>query len=186
MNTNPHNAPHNPPDDPMNSAPSSGSGPDSEPDFGQATLRLIAGLPAPAGLEERVQKALRAAPSGRVLGDGRVLAWPTRFRARIASGTIMESNWMRAAAAAAIVFVVVGGGWGVYSRVQPGPAGKVIVMPQLMPRSGGISGAGAIRVPATIPGPKVKQPATKPATPRKAVTSQHPATAPMPQPAASQ
>ena len=68
----------------------------------------------------------------------------------------MESNWMRAAAAAAIVFVVVGGGWGVYSRVQPGPAGKVIVMPQLVPSSGGISGAGAIRVPATIPGPTMK------------------------------
>jgi hypothetical protein len=128
MNSNPHNA--------MNA------------DSGEETLRLIAGLPAPAGLEERVHKALRAAPR-----KGRVLAWPARFRAK----TVMESNWMRAAAAAAIVFVVVGGGWGVYSRVQPGPAGKVIVMPQRMPSSGGFSGAGAIRTPQTIPGPKVRE-----------------------------
>jgi hypothetical protein len=101
---------------------------------------------------------------------------------------------MRAAAAAAIVFVVVGGGWGVYSRMQPGPAGNVIVMPQLVPSSGGISGAGAIRVPATIPGPKVRaqktgaqetQPAKKAALPKKAATSQHPASAPTPQPAVS-
>jgi hypothetical protein len=136
VNSNPHNA--------MNS----GSGPNSGPDSGEDTLRLIAGLPAPAGLEERVHKALRAAPR-----SGRILAWPAGFRAK----TALESNWMRAAAAAAIVFVVVGGGWGVYSRVQPGPAGKVIVMPQRMPSSGGFSGAGAIRTPATIPGPKIRE-----------------------------
>jgi hypothetical protein len=123
----------------------------------------------------------------------------------------MESNWVRAAAAAAIVFVVVGGGWGVYSRVQPGPAGKVIVMPQRMPSSGGFSGAGAIRTPQTIPGPKVREQATptskdrsseapagnkgtrekgtqiakKPAAPKKLATGQHPASAPTPQPAVS-
>ena len=165
MNSNPHNA--------MSS--------DSGRDCGEATLRLMAGLPAPAGLEERVNKALREVPRG-----GRVLAWPARFRAK----AVLESNWMRATAAAAIVFVVVGGGWGVYSRVQPGPAGKVLVMPQPMPGSGGFSGAGAIRTPATIPGPKVReqgtQPAKKPATPKKAATSQPPASAPTPQPAVSQ
>ena len=164
MNTNSHNA--------MNS--------DSGHNSGEDTLRLIAGLPAPAGLEERVHKALRAAPR-----SGRVLSWPAGFRAK----TALESNWMRAAAAAAIVFVVVGGGWGVYSRVQPGPAGKVIVMPQLVPSSGG-GISGAIRTPLTIPGPTVKQPAKKSAADKKAVTSQHatglhPASAPT-QPAASQ
>ncbi len=40
-------------------------------DSGEDTLRLIASLPAPAGLEDRVHKALRAAPR-----SGRVLAWP--------------------------------------------------------------------------------------------------------------
>ena len=174
MNSNPHN--------PMNS--------DSGVNSSEDTLRLIAGLPAPAGLEERVHKALRFAPR-----KGQVLAWPASFRARIASGTVLESNWMRAAAAAAIVFVVVGGGWGVYSRVQPGPAGKVIVIPQRMPSSGGFAGAGAIRTPETLPGPKVRdqgnkgpreqgtQPTKKAATPKKndsaqPVTSQHAASQP--------
>jgi hypothetical protein len=141
-------------------AMNSDSGHNSGPNSGEDTLRLIAGLPAPAGLEERVHKALRAAPRSHVLGSGRVLAWPAGFRAKIASGAVMESNWMRAAAAAAIVFVVVGGGWGVYSRVQPGPAGKVIVMPQLMPSSGG-GISGAIRTPLTIPGPKVRDQGTE-------------------------
>jgi hypothetical protein len=133
------------------------SNPHNSMNSGEETLRLIAGLPAPAGLEERVHKALRVAPR-----RARVLAWPERLRAK----TVLESNWMRAAAAAAIVFVVVGGGWGVYSRVQPGQAGKVLVMPQRMPSSGGFSGAGAKRTPATILGPKVREQATPASTNR--------------------
>jgi hypothetical protein len=181
MSSNPHNA--------MSS--------DSGASSGEDTLRLIAGLPAPAGLEERVHRALREAPR-ELRGGGRVLAWPQRFRARIASGSALDSNWMRAAAAAAIVFVVVGGGWGVYSRVQPGQAGKVLVMPQLEPSSRGLSGSGAVRTPVTIPGPKVREQETKgptdrgsltakkPVAPKKAVTGQHPAGAPTPLPAVSQ
>ena len=43
---------------------------DCGPNSGEDTLRLIAGLPAPAGLEERVHKALGAAArvGGRVSG----------------------------------------------------------------------------------------------------------------------
>jgi hypothetical protein len=181
MNSNPHNA--------MNSDSGPHSGPSSGSGSGEETLRLIAGLPAPAGLEERVRRALRAAPR-----SGRVLEWPPKFHAKAA----LESNWMRAAAAAAIVFVVVGGGWGVYSRVQPGPGGKVIVMQQRMPSSGGMPGAGAIRTPVTIPGPRVKeqetkgssdqetQTAKKSATPKKTATGQRPASKPAQQPAVSQ
>ena len=111
MNSNPH--------DPMTSE--SASSPAEE------TLRLIASLPAPEGLEERVQSALDAAPR-----RGRVLAWPGTLRP--------ESGWMRSAAAAAIVFVVAGGGWGVYTRVESSidqnqPA-RVIVMPARMPPAG--------------------------------------------------
>ncbi len=168
MNSNPHN--------PMNVAPNSDFG----PDCGEDTLRLVAGLPAPAGLEERVHKALRAAPR-----NGRVLAWPARLRAR----TVLESHWVRAAAAAAIVFVVVGGGWGVYSRVQPGPGGKVIVMPQRAPSSGGFQGAGAIRTPETLPGPKVRgqqsAPTKKPVAAKKVGSAQPAASQPAPQPAVS-
>jgi len=114
----------------------------------EETLRLIARLPAPAGLEERVHAALHAAPR-----MGRVLAWPAQVRP--------ESNWMRAVAAAAIVFVVVGGGWGVYSRVPQRQPAKVLVMPPQVPASGGFAGAGAIRTPQTLPGPTIREQGNK-------------------------
>jgi hypothetical protein len=139
MNSNPHN--------PMA----------AQSDSGEETLRLIASLPAPEGLEERVHKALGAAPR-----NGRVLTWPARFRARAA----FESNWMRATAAAAIVFVVVGGGWGVYSRVEQGQSGKVVVMPARVPAAGGFSNAGAMRTPETLPGPRISEQATPASTDR--------------------
>jgi hypothetical protein len=116
---------------------------------GEETLRLIASLPAPEGLEERLHSALRAAPRG-----ARVLAW----RGRSGLAARRENGWMRTAAAAAIVFVVVGGGWGVYTRVQQGQPAKVIVMPA----HAGFSGAGAKRTPPTLPGPAVSRPAAKP------------------------
>ncbi len=142
MSSNPHN--------PITSAPRS--------DAAEETLRLVAKLPAPAGLEKRVHEVLRSDPR-----SGRVLTWPARFRARLA----LDSDWLRAAAAAAIVFVVVGGGWGVYSRVERNQPAKVFVMPMRMPASGGFSGAGAIRTPRTLPGPTVKPPAKKPEAPKK-------------------
>jgi hypothetical protein len=62
---------------------------------------------------------------------------------------------MRGAAAAAIVFVVAGGGWGIYSRVQPTPSARVIVMPVRTGVAGGFSNAGAMRTPQTLKGPVV-------------------------------
>jgi len=140
MNTNPHNA----------------------MDYGEETLRLIAGLPAPAGVEERVHAALRAAPD-KARDKGHVLAWPARWRAK----AVLESDWMRAAAAAAIVFVVVGGGWGVYTRVQQGQTGSVVVMPLRAPSSGGFAGAGAMRTPSTLPGTKSREQGSKGARERE-------------------
>lgn len=137
MNSNPHN-------------PENG-------ECGEETLRLIASLPVPEGLEERVHRSLRTAPR-----DARVLTWPTGVRSRIS----LRSNSIRTAAAAAIVFVVVGGGWGVYSRVQTGQSGKVVVMPAPLTNGGGFSGAGAIRTPETLPGPKVREQATPSSTDR--------------------
>jgi|GEM_PF-819674 len=142
MNSNPH--------DPMNSDTTSDSASASGFSSAEETLRLIASLPAPDGLEDRVHAALSAVPR-----RGRVLGWPRALRA--------ESGWLRGAAAAAIVFVVAGGGWGVYTRVestqieQNQPA-KVIVMPARMPTAGGFSGAGAMRTPLTLPGPEAPQP----------------------------
>lgn len=109
----------------------------------EATLQLIARLPSPHGLEDRVIAGIQAAPR-----SGRVLHWP---------GTMNSGgSWMRGAAAAAIVFVVAGGGWGIYKRVQPSQPGKVLVMP-IGGAVGGFSGAGAIRTPETLRGPVVAQ-----------------------------
>jgi len=143
MNSNPHNPAS------FDSAHRAFSGSADE------TLRIIAGLPAPAGLEDRVRGALRAAPR-----QARVLSWP--------GGLNPQSGWLRTAAAAAIVFVVVGGGWGVYTRVQHGQPAKVIVMPSQMP-AGGFSSAGARRTPDTLPGPVApQQPKTLLPQPKKA------------------
>jgi hypothetical protein len=102
----------------------------------EVTLRLIARLPAPEGLEDRVQAGLLAAPR-----DGRVLAWPRALP--------MAGGWMRGAAAAAIVCVVAGGGWGIYSRVQPA---RGIMAPET---GGQFSTGEARRRPQTLEGPVV-------------------------------
>jgi hypothetical protein len=152
MNPNPHN-------------PNS-SGCDS----GEETLRLVAHLPAPAGLEDRVQRALRSAPH-----SAQVLAWPKAIRP--------QSGWMRTAAAATIVFVVAGGGWGVYTRVQQNQPAKVIMMPPRIGAPGGFAGAGAVRTPDTLTGPtvnpaqKVSSVATEPAEQKSAAKAEQPKTA---------
>jgi hypothetical protein len=109
----------------------------------EATLRLIAGLKAPQGLEERVITGLRSAPP-----SGRVLGWPSLLN--------RNESWLRSAAAAAIVTIVVGGGWGIYKRIQPDTA--VVAQPRVTPAAG-FSNAGAVRVPQTLPTPEVAQPA---------------------------
>jgi hypothetical protein len=113
-------------------------------DTAEATLRLIAKLPAPAGLEDRVHAELFSGshPARR---SGRVLRWPSAVRP--------GSDWMRGAAAAAIVFLVAGGGWGIYSHVQrPQSSSTVIALPH-EPAQGGFSNAGAMRTPKTLNGP---------------------------------
>ena len=112
----------------------------------EATLRLIAGLPAPEGLEERVRARLAAAPRG-----SRILSWPGALG--------LDSGWMRSAAAAAIVCVVAGGGWAVYSRVEHPQPARVIVLAPRGPAQGGFSSAGAVRTPQTLNGPVVAHPA---------------------------
>jgi hypothetical protein len=106
----------------------------------EESLRVIARLPAPEGLEERVMAGVRA-------GVGR--------KARVLDFPAMRpgGSWMRGAAAAAIVFVVAGGGWGIYSRVEKPQAAKVITMPARMAAPGGFSNAGAMRTPNTLNGP---------------------------------
>jgi hypothetical protein len=107
----------------------------------EQTLRLVANLPAPKGLEDRIHAGLRVAPR-----QARLLAWPTAMSP--------AGGWLRSAAAAALVCVVAGGGWGIYSRVQPSqvPAGVTL--------GGGFGSAGTVRKPVTLVGPAVTHPAT--------------------------
>jgi hypothetical protein len=126
------------------------SSPGGSSSTGEDTLRLIAGLPAPAGLEDRVRAGVLASPQI-AARTGRVLSWPAALRP--------ESGWMRGAAAAAIVFVVTGGGWGVYSRVEKPQPANVIVLPHgSAPR--GFSNDGAMRTPNTLNGPVLTHPVT--------------------------
>lgn len=129
----------------------------------EATLRLLAGLPAPAGLEDRVLISLHSASR-----SGRILNWPGILKP--------PENWMRTAAAAAIVFVVAGGGWGVYSRVQPNSA---IPAPTHAGSAGGFSSAGAMRTPQTLNGPVVAQPVAAQPTEVKPAKKVHAQVVPM-------
>jgi hypothetical protein len=65
----------------------------------------------------------------------------------------MHGTLARSAAAAAIVAVVIGGGWGVYSRVQPAQPARAITVPLHTSAQSGFSSAGAMRTPQTLDGP---------------------------------
>ena len=110
----------------------------------EETLRLLAEIAVPAGLEERVEMRLRAAEPER----GRGLAWLRR-----PAWLGMETGWVRAAAAAAIVFAVVGGGWGLRMRIVPAAAPEAAAQPARPAAGGGFSTAGAMRTPKTLQGP---------------------------------
>ena len=148
----------------------------SSSDF-EETLRLLAQLPVPEGLEERVEAGLRAAPHA-TTGKARILRWPVALR--------LESAWARAAAAAAIFALMIGGGWGVYSRVQPVQPARAIAVPHAP--GGGFSNAGAMRTPQTLNGPIVAPSAVaKPAavTPPAATPAVEPTSKPATQPKAT-
>ena len=111
----------------------------------EETLRLLAQLPAPEGLEDRVMAGLKSAPR-----SGRIVRWPVALQP--------AGGWLRGAAAAAIVFVVAGGGWGIYSRVQPAQSGRAVAMPPHVGAGGGFSSAGAMRTPETLKGTVLTKP----------------------------
>jgi len=116
---------------------------------GEDTLRLVAGLPAPEGLEDRVHARLRTAPR-----TSSLLHWP--FAPLISYR--VQSPAFRTAAAAAIVCVVAGGGWQIFSHVQIAPQPNAIVQPARIGNSGGFSNAGAMRTPDTLDRPVLKHP----------------------------
>ena len=131
----------------------------------EKTLRLIAALPAPKGIEERLKAGLHATPPG-----AQVIRWPSAGGGR--DGWIHTST-MRAAAAAAIVLVVAGGGWEVFSRIRVAPVPAAVAAPQSISGQGGFSTGTARRTPQTLEGPVIVAPATvKPKTNDRAV-AQH-------------
>jgi hypothetical protein len=157
--------PFDSPDDPGASSDSSAF---------EETLRLIARLPAPEGIEERVQAGLRArlhSASGKaasgpaVSSKARILHWPKAKQ--------LESAWARTVAAAAIVFVVAGGGWCISSRIQQVQPQAAVALPRVA-APGGFSRAGAMRTPQTLNGPVVA-PAAQVA-PQKVIPAVNPAT----------
>jgi hypothetical protein len=139
----------------------------------EETLRMIARMPAPQGLVDRVQAGLRSAPRRSAF-----LNW-----SGFGSNGWMYSPLLRGCAAAAIVLLVAGGGWSIYSRVQPSASAKITVVPARVGNSGGFSNAGAMRTPDTLNGPILANPAlanpalAHPAVPNKQI-------APEPKPAA--
>jgi len=139
------------------------SAPPSNPAV-EDTLRLIANLPAPTGLEDRIVVGLRSSQRTEPHG-ARILAWPAALRPGRAWA---HSAALRTAAAAAIVLVVAGGGWGVYSYVQSNPPRAVALPPRPAVSSGGFSNAGAMRTPQTLNGPVLTHPLEAPQPPAKA------------------
>jgi hypothetical protein len=115
------------------------------PGNGEETLRLIAQLPAPQGLEERLMAKIRQAPR-----TAHVFDWPRNPR-------WTHSALVRGAAAAAIVCLVLGGGWEIYSRVAPPAASRAVTVPPLA-GSKGFSSANAVRTPKTLEGPTLSHP----------------------------
>jgi hypothetical protein len=132
-----------------------------EPCSVDETLRLMATLPAPEGLAERVQAGLRAAPRSTV-----ILSWPM--------SQSPNGSFLRGAAAAAIVCVVAGGGWRIYSRIPTSTAPQVLQMPQHSGASYGFGSANARRVPETLEGPVLTHHHAEPsvAAPQSAPASQ--------------
>lgn len=122
----------------------------------ESALRRIAELPAPQGLEDRIHRRIQATrTAAQMPRPGRVLPWP------VSGGS--GNAWLRSAAAAAIAFVVAGGGWGVYSRTQPGEPTRAIPAPQIsapqVSAPGSFGSAGAIRTPQTLHRPVLTHPA---------------------------
>jgi hypothetical protein len=120
-----------------------------EPVSVDETLRLVATLPAPEGLEARLKARLAAPPK-------KAIAWPE------------SRNWLRAAAAVLLATAVVGGAWAIYAHVQTATVAHSQPVRPTVPTEG-FSSAGAMRTPQTLNGPAV--PSAKNAAPQSAGTA---------------
>lgn len=135
----------------------------------EETLRLLARLSAPEGLEERVQNGLRVAAHS-AERKVRILHWPAWLRR---SSGWMQSAPMRAVAAVAIVAVVVGGGWMVSSRIPAAQPATAQTIPARVSAQGGFASAEAMRTPHTLNGPTVTPSVAISPAPAMAADSAH-------------
>lgn len=124
----------------------------------EKTLRMIAALPAPKGIEERLKAGLRTSPR-----QAKLIRWPMAGGYR---NGLIHTSAVRAAAAAAIVIAVAGGGWEVYSHIQVAAIPSNLTAPLPISGQSGFAAATTRRVPQTLEGPVTKAPPTmKPKTP---------------------
>jgi hypothetical protein len=125
---------------------------ESGPDFGEDTLRILAALPPPEGMVDRVQARLQTAPRFSTRFGG-ILPWPVSFAPAWGYG-----GMARSAAAAAIVCLVAGGGWQIYSHVQTGPSAQILVMPAPSGPARGFSIGGSVHTPDPVRTPAPARP----------------------------
>jgi len=147
----------------------------------EETLRLLAELPPPADLKDRVHY--------------RLAAERTKPMHRSVWSLWMPAQRLQYAAAAVLVVAVAGSTWGVYhTRPQAGQkAGPSTQIAPAVPHdAGGFGTAGAERVPPTLspikvpPAPKKKPSASKMAKPSPKVLAPQAAQQTSPTPAANQ
>lgn len=139
----------------------------------EETLRMVAKLPAPAGLEERVQRRLNAEPLGREVR--RFSIW----------SLWMPGRKLQFAAAGVLATAVAISSWSVYHGRQQAAnanaAKQAVAAPAKSTAGSGFAPANAVAVPRTIapirvtPAPKRKPGAasTKP-SPKKVAHSAEP------------
>lgn len=110
----------------------------------EQTLKLVAELPAPEGLAERVKARLAAVEADPQ--RGRLLDWPAPSRTR--------TRWLPGAMAAGLLAAVAIGGTLAYRWVVPAPVARTApaaARPAVPQQS--FSSAGAMRTPVTLNGP---------------------------------
>jgi hypothetical protein len=132
----------------------------------EETLRLLAAMPAPEELTDRVHAGLTEAARTAPLKRGFWAYW-------------LPAQRFQFAAAAALVLAVVGSTWTVYHRHPQAGAGAQTVHPAApVPAAGGFGTAGTTRVPPTL------KPIKVPPAPHRKPGAGHAAVKPAPKPAA--
>lgn len=115
----------------------------------EAALRRLATLPAPEGLEERLELRLRVA-----------MREPAKTAPRWRVWSLAAPVWVRAAAVMALVLAVAGGCWEIALHLNKQQEAHQQTAPLTAPAptaGGGFATGNAIRTPRTLNGPTIPQ-----------------------------